>query len=176
MSKTQVKKLLEHLDAEQMKEMILDLYDARPEAKDYLDFYAQPDIDARLEKARSLIDKEVKRTHRGYPRPRVTKLRRFIKDITSLNPGMEFSLDIMTYTFERLCSRAGSMYKEATQKSTAKLLQEIIATADRNGMLNEYLTRVSAAIEAIPKRYSAFVPNRMRALLKETLETSLSGI
>ncbi|MBO4945243.1 MAG: hypothetical protein J6C91_08310, partial [Muribaculaceae bacterium] len=98
------------------------------------------------------------------------------KDIISLNPGMEYSLDIMTYAFERLCSRAGSMYKEATQKSTAKLLQEIIVTADKNGMLNDYLTRVSEAIEAIPKRYSVFVPNRMRALLKETLENTLSGI
>lgn len=176
MSKTQLKKLLVHLDQEQMTQLILDLYDARPEAKDYLDFYAQPDIDTRLDKAKKLIDKEVRRRQRGFPRPRVTKIKRYIRDISSLNPGNEFTLEIMTYAFEELCRQAEYPYKEATQKGCAKLLTDTIVLADKSGMLGEYLERVGKAVDGLPKLCGPISPNRMRKMLKQTLEDAMASL
>lgn len=176
MSKTQLKKFLVHLDQEQLKDLIVELYDARPEAKDYLDFYVRPDIDARLEKARNLISKEVRRTQRGYARPRVTKIKRYIRDITSLNPGIEFSIEIMTFAFEALCSQAHMPFMEATQKSTARLLSDIITLSDKNLMLSDFLPRLQKAINKIPKRFGVFTPNRMRSLLVDTLEDCLATL
>ncbi|MBD5308100.1 MAG: hypothetical protein HDS15_02300 [Bacteroides sp.] len=176
MSKTQLKKLLTHLDQEQMTQLILELYDARPEAKDYLDFYAQPDIDTRIEKAKKLIDKEARRRQRGFPRPRVTKIKRYIRDISSLNPGDEFTLEIMTYAFEELCRQAEYPYKEATQKGCARLLTDTITQADRSGMLGEYLDRAGKAIEGLPKMCGPFSQNRMRKMLKQTLEDAIASL
>ena len=81
------KKFLAGMSAQQLTELITDLYEARSEAKEYLDFYINPDIDKKMAKTKSLIAKEAGRTSRGRARPRTTRIRRFIKDIESLNPG-----------------------------------------------------------------------------------------
>ncbi len=66
MSKTQLKKELTKMNAEQIAELVLDLYSARPEAKEYLEFYISPNIDKKLEKAKAAIDKELLRKyHKG---------------------------------------------------------------------------------------------------------------
>ncbi len=57
MSKTTVKKALEGLSREQLVEMILELYAARKEAKEYLDFWADPDVERELEKATLKINR-----------------------------------------------------------------------------------------------------------------------
>lgn len=176
MSKTKLKKLLEHLDRDQMTQMILDLYDARPEAKDYLDFYSEPDIDSRLDKSRRSIDKEVRRKQRGYARPRVTRIKKYIKDITSLNPGAEYGLEIMTYAFEQLCAQGASPIKEATQRSTGRLMTDIITIADRNALLSDYLPRLQKAVDTVPKRLGIFQINRFKELLDDTLADSLDSI
>ena len=49
MTKAQLKKHLQKLPKEQVIEVILELYDARKEAKEYLDFYTNPNEDAKLE-------------------------------------------------------------------------------------------------------------------------------
>ncbi|MDE6051616.1 MAG: hypothetical protein K2G08_08020, partial [Paramuribaculum sp.] len=70
MSKTQLKKVLATMTAPQIADLVVELYEARPEAKEYLDFFVKPDIDAKLEKARSAIRKEASRTSRGYSKMR----------------------------------------------------------------------------------------------------------
>ena len=45
------------MSAEQISEMVLDLYAARSEAREYLDFFVSPDIEKKLEKSRSSIKK-----------------------------------------------------------------------------------------------------------------------
>ena len=42
MSKAQLKKHLNALDKSQIIEMVMELYDARKEARDYLDYYVNP--------------------------------------------------------------------------------------------------------------------------------------
>ena len=46
MSKAKLKKYLQTLSKEQVIEVMLELYDARKEAKDYLEFYLTPDSNA----------------------------------------------------------------------------------------------------------------------------------
>ena len=77
------------MSAEQISEMVLDLYAARSEAREYLDFFVSPDIEKKLDKSRSLIKKEMSRNSKGRNKSRSTRIRRFIKDISSLNPGAE---------------------------------------------------------------------------------------
>ena len=49
MSKAKLKKYLQTLSKEQVIEVMLELYDARKEAKEYLEFYLTPDSNAELE-------------------------------------------------------------------------------------------------------------------------------
>lgn len=58
MSKTQLKKFLNTLNHDQITEMVLELYAARKEAKDYLDYFMNPDEEKMQEKYRAIITKE----------------------------------------------------------------------------------------------------------------------
>ena len=53
MSKTSLKKLLSELDRDQLAEMIVELYEARKEAREYLEYFVSPDENAMLEKYKS---------------------------------------------------------------------------------------------------------------------------
>ena len=54
MSKSTIKKLLQSMTKEDIIEMVLELYSARKEAKEYLEFYASPDEKEKLEESRVL--------------------------------------------------------------------------------------------------------------------------
>ena len=55
MSKARLKKHLQALPKERVIEIMLELYDARKEAKNYLEFYLAPDSNAELEKCKKTI-------------------------------------------------------------------------------------------------------------------------
>ncbi|MDE5643478.1 MAG: hypothetical protein K2I56_08295, partial [Muribaculaceae bacterium] len=65
MSKAKLKKELELMSREQLIDIILNVYSARKEAKEYFEFFLNPDSDALLEKYRELVKKEVIRAKRG---------------------------------------------------------------------------------------------------------------
>lgn len=175
MSKTQLKKTLSVLSADDMRELILSLYEARAEAKDYLDFFVNPDIDRRLEKARAAIRKEMFRTSRGYNKARSTRIRRFINDISSLDAGDEAVCEIMTYAVE-CAAKAGSdqTVKEVTQKGMCRLLSDTVRFADRVGLLGVYLPRITAAVDDMNS--NIFRKNLFKRVLKETLEETLNDL
>ena len=58
MSKATVKKLLMSMPKEEIIGMVLEMYDARKEAKEYLEFYANPDEDGKLEEYKKIITEE----------------------------------------------------------------------------------------------------------------------
>lgn len=148
MSKATLKKTLLNLDKDQIIEMILDLHAARPEAKEYLEFWVSGDIDTKMNKAKAAILKEVSRRQRTRPRPRMTKIKRYIKDIVSLNADSEAIAEIMTYALERMCI-AGSegWIKDSTQKSTAKLLHDTLIYAFKNGEYNITFSKLDNAVK-----------------------------
>ena len=54
MSKSTIKKLLQSMTKAEIIEMVLELYSARKEAKEYLEFYACPDEKGKLEEYKIL--------------------------------------------------------------------------------------------------------------------------
>lgn len=58
MSKIQLKKLLESLAKEEIIDIVIELYDARKEAKEYLDFFVNPNDDAKLLEYKQIIYNE----------------------------------------------------------------------------------------------------------------------
>jgi hypothetical protein len=58
MSKTTVKKTLIAMSKEEIIDMVLAMYDARKEAKEYLEFFANPNEDGKLEEYKKIIIEE----------------------------------------------------------------------------------------------------------------------
>ena len=58
MSKATVKKILMSMPKEKIIGMVLEMYDARKEAKEYLEFYANPDEDGKLGEYKKIITEE----------------------------------------------------------------------------------------------------------------------
>lgn len=154
MSKATLKKAVQTLEKDQIIEMILDLYAARPEAKEYLDFWVSGDIDSKMTKAKAAIVKEVSRRQRTRPRPRMTKIKRIIKDIVTLNPDSEAIAEIMTFAVERMCAVGSEGWiKDTTQKSTAKLLHDTLIYAKKNVEYYIVFNRLDAAISNMSTSY-----------------------
>ncbi|MCM1348723.1 MAG: DUF6155 family protein [Firmicutes bacterium] len=175
MSKSQLKKLLGQMSASQIAEMVLELYDARPEAKEYLDFFVSPDIDRKLLKATAAIKKEAFRNSRGRNKSRSTKIRRYIRDIASLNPGSEPVAEIMTCAVETICA-AGSdqIIKPSTQSGYARLLADTIQFIDAAGLITQYLPRIETAIDGM--HLSWWRGNEFKKLLSQRLKDSLEAL
>ena len=114
MSKAQLKKHLSDLTKEQVIEVILELYDARKEAKEYLEFYLNPDEVAKLEEYKRIIRDEFF-PKRGEPKCRVNICRQAISDFKKLNPHPACLTDLMLYYVETGCemtSLYGDMWEQ----------------------------------------------------------------
>ncbi|MDE7115963.1 MAG: hypothetical protein K2O56_06020 [Muribaculaceae bacterium] len=55
MSKAALKKALRDIDRDGLAEIICEMYDARPEAREYLEFWVNPDADKELDKYKRKI-------------------------------------------------------------------------------------------------------------------------
>lgn len=64
MSKTSLKKTLNSLTRDQIMEVVLDLYEARKEAREYLEYFISPDERGMAEKTIATISKEFSPTRR----------------------------------------------------------------------------------------------------------------
>ncbi len=85
--------------------MVLDMYDARKEAKEYLEFYANPNEDAELDKYKKIIIDEF------YPskgknligRTRFSVCRKAVSDFKKLKPSPDKLADLMLCYVENAC-------------------------------------------------------------------------
>lgn len=77
---------MQTLSKEQIIEVVLELYDARKEAKDYLEFYLVPDSNAELEKYKKAIRQEFFPTRGFSEKPSFAKCRKVISDFQKQKP------------------------------------------------------------------------------------------
>ncbi|MCM1029757.1 MAG: DUF6155 family protein [Alloprevotella sp.] len=174
MSKATLKKALAALTSEQKDQLLLDLYAARPEAKEYLDFFINPDIDRLIDKTAEAIDKEVNRRGRyGYNKPRITKIRALIKKIATLYPGPEYVIDIMARTVEAAArtSMTGHWFTGAHEAALARIMVDALTEADAAGILAPTLTRFRHLIDTMASASRA--ATSLRQCLKNALEQTL---
>lgn len=132
------------MDREQMIEIILDLYSNRPEAKEYFEFFLNPDIAKLREKVIVKAQKELARTKRGsYSRMRISKIKSLDRYFSSFNPGSEEVLD-MKFRLFNLCVLQSYhvYYTPAINKSITLLLADLIKFADSAGLFTPLMTKL----------------------------------
>lgn len=163
------------MSAEQISEMVLDLYAARSEAREYLDFFVSPDIEKKLEKSRLSIKKEMLRNSKGRNKSRSTRIRRFIKDISSLNPGTEPVAEIMTFAVEAFCEvGSDQIIKTSVQNGYARLLHDTIIYINDAGLVGDYLPRIEKAVDSMPSSW--WRGNEFKKLLKQELKETMESL
>ena len=84
--------------------MVIEMYDARKEAKDYLEYYASPDENSKLEEYKDIIRDEFYPEGRREPKTRFSVCRKAVADFKKLKPSAdalaELMLSYMEYAIE----------------------------------------------------------------------------
>lgn len=178
MSKAALKKLLNTMTPEQKDNLILELYSARKEAKAYLEFFLNPDIDKLFDETMSAIAKElIRRGKYGYSKPHITKIRRIIKDFAALKPGDEYVIRLLYTTVRSALEAAclGYQYSEQTQLSLSRFVKDTIDHADKAGMLSVAVENLEAACH-IPNTTGAYRLGSFKKLMSTALVSALEEI
>ncbi|OFQ11747.1 hypothetical protein HMPREF2955_14460 [Prevotella sp. HMSC073D09] len=144
MSKAKLKKHLLALSKEKIIGVVLDLYDARTEAKAYFEFYLKPDSSAELEKLRVRIVHEFFPV-RGLPKnPSFAKCKKIVTDFAKMQASPDCVADLMLTVTEQgnkwaltygYCEGA---YEMALANSFARAMDFIF----RNGLLFHFYERI----------------------------------
>lgn len=101
MSKTQLKKMLTGMSNDEIISVVLELYSARQEAKDYLDYLMAPDEQGELEKFKKIVVKEFDDTNTAQCRFSVC--RKALSDFKKLSPSTDVLAEAMVFYVEQVC-------------------------------------------------------------------------
>lgn len=151
MSKAQLKKALASMSVEEITEMICELYDARPEAKEYLEFWLKPDLNEELEKYKVKIYR-LFFTPSGKPRkrPTTTAIKKELKYFSSLCFDSEMIAELYLYLCEiDLEWRREKRNPAATLKSTQGNIELCRKYIEASGLEDRFAIR----LERIEEEY-----------------------
>lgn len=159
MSKAQLKKALAGMEAAEISEMVLELYDARPEAKEYLEYWLNPKPAEELEKYKLKVHRLFFTTS-GKPRkrPTITSIRQLVKYFSTIcfDPDMlcELYVYICSVDIEWLRTRRNPLTSIKTVKAnleTARMYVESSGLEDRFSIKLDRLDEEAAELEKIGK-------------------------
>jgi hypothetical protein len=144
MSKTTLKKHLLSLTKEQIVEMVLGLYDVSKPAREYFEYYLQPDEKGMFEKYRTIV------INQFYPKgkfldalPRFSVAKKAIADFRSLSPSPLLLADLMVTLAEMACKFTfdyGDM-SEQYYNSAAKNFELALEFLDKHDLLDQFKLR-----------------------------------
>lgn len=121
MSKARLKKTLAEMSAEQIAELVLELYDARKEAKEYLEFWLEPDTGKALEKAKKKVQRVFySGEDRPRKRPSLTELNRISHDFTAQVFDHQAVADLLLHVAETQCEWLEGRWRRLTYRSSIK--------------------------------------------------------
>ena len=148
MSKAQLKKCLSKLTKEQVIEVVLELYDARKEAKEYLDYYVNPNDNEKLDEYKKIIYNEFYPS-RGEPKCRFSVCRKAVSDFKKLKPDTICIADLMLFYIEtgvEFTAEYGDMWEQyyTTLENNFGKTMEFICN---NGYLEEFRLRIEKMLK-----------------------------
>ncbi|MCH5221221.1 MAG: hypothetical protein J1F05_02690 [Muribaculaceae bacterium] len=175
MSKASLQKELITFTGEQLVEVILNLYSASKEAKEYLEFFLNPDANALLDKKVDIIAKEISRAKRGYCRARISRIRAELKEYEAYGIPAELVAKLMYFTIRMLIGQSRYFrYTDTLQNGTLKLTHDYICYANKNGFAAEALQNMQLTVNEAGLGLSAFRTRVKNAVEQTVAELSLS--
>lgn len=159
------------MSQEQLVQIIIDAYEARPEIKEYFEFFLNPDVEKLFEKFRKEIVKELHRTKWGQSKARVMVIKRHVKNFESLNPGPEAVMKMLLFTLRNTC------IVDSFAQLTPALQNYILALVARIKEIAEKYETVSQTMETLIEMQSDTIFTRhVRNILKRGIEEGLNKL
>ena len=144
MSKSQLKRLLTGMSKEEVVDVVMELYDARKEAREYLDYFANPNEIKELEKFKKIVLKEFDDSISHNPQCRFSVCRKALSDFKKLAPSTDTLAEAMVYYVERVCEfsfNAGDLW-EQYYDSAASNFRSMLRFLVRNNLLEVMMPRM----------------------------------
>lgn len=151
MSKGKLKKHLLTMTKEQMVDVVLELYDASKEAKDWLEFYLEPDCDAQLDKCkRALHNFFYKRN--GYPKyPKFRECNKLITAFRKLVAEPEPVAELLLYYVEQGCNAIATFgdFDEAYRRALTNNFIKAMMYISGSGLRGDFAERIERMIHSV---------------------------
>ena len=160
MSKASVKKALKELDQEGLVNLLMDLYACRKDAKDFLEFWADPDEDKELERVKERIHK-LFFLPQDKPRrkPDMTEIKTLVKNFRTLGPDPEKIADLLIYLPEQMLEwlqRRNGTGMTAARSRFDSMLEDSRTFIESAGLEHVFGVRHDRIAELINAYYNAF--------------------
>lgn len=150
MSKAKVKAFLQGMDKSEIIKVVLELYSARKEAKEYLDFLVDPNEEAKLEEYKHIIKEEFYPDNpRREPKTRFSVCRKAISDFKKLGASPQNIAELMVFYMENACEftyEFGDMweqYYDSVETNFQKTCQYLVA----NGLFEQFEKRLEQCVK-----------------------------
>ncbi len=124
--------------------MVRELYDARKEAREYLDYYVNPDENKELEKFKKIVFKEFDDDISRDPQCRFSVCRKALSDFKKLAPSTETLAEAMVYYVERVCEfsfYAGDLWEQYYDSAVSNF-RSMLKFLVKNNMLEAMMPRM----------------------------------
>lgn len=147
MSKTQFKKELASLDRGQLVTLLLDLYSARKEAKEYFDFFCNPDQDKLFDKYIAVVDKELSRGKYRECKARISRIKGAVREFASY--GVEPEAVLKMYC---RCLALGLLTEQRLNfpptliRGFAGMLDDMVKFADRHNLYGDAMAALAVVL------------------------------
>lgn len=164
--------MLATLDAQQLRELVMQLYDKDKQAKALLNFYAKPDLEGKLEEYKRLLGAEMSRYRRHLPAMRINKVKSLIKEFAAYEVGDEMVAELTLYVVEGLAKMEDSWFTDAKIESLVKFFTDFLIYLDRRNMYSDFSPRIHRIIKKPPTKWGArLMMDMYNALLDHDLPT-----
>lgn len=162
MSRSALKKELSGLTAPQLIEVILDAYQARPEIKEYFEYYLNPNVEKLYEKHYKIVVKEFNRTKWHRSKARVSVINKALKQFRSFSPDAEWQCRLMIDILVVMGVTETSVDLADTHWNLlGKIVVDLLITADRAGVIEKVVesltTILSPGYEHATRRFKRAV-------------------
>ncbi|MDE7350143.1 MAG: hypothetical protein K2N25_03680 [Muribaculaceae bacterium] len=170
MSKTQLKKYIAGLPAEQVGEILLQVYEASKEAKGWIDFYLNPDIESLSEKYRKQIHIKCYGRNGKARRPKMRDCNQLIKTFSTIVQDPTPIGDMMLYFIEevtRVASTKGR-YSESWLRTLTGQFRKTLEYLSAAGLLDYRMPQIRKII-GLADGFSRFLGQDYEDVLEEVL-------
>lgn len=168
MSKTALKKQMKLLTADQLMEVILELYDARKDAREYLEYYVNPDEEKMLDRYRNIVLKEFF-PQKGRAKARTSVCKKALKDFTTLHPSPRRIAELRLTLVESIMRYAvNSRYwiRVSHENTFLDTFRELLDYLYRNDLYDEFQRRIDMVVASADRPRNPF-REPVRAIMEE---------
>lgn len=170
MSKSKLKKELAVMTQAQVEDLMMQVYESSKEAKEWLDFYLDPDIEALSEKYRKKIHLKCYGRTGKARRPKMRDSNQLIKTFSRIVQDSTPVSDLMLYFMEeitRVASIKGGNSESYISTLTGQF-RKTIEYLEFTGLLEFHMPRIRKII-VLAERSSRYLANKYEAELKDIL-------